>query len=70
MEKHFFLLAVLVVGLLPTLPTLDILCLCVVFCLCSRKAMCMLGGGGIYVYACIKCVGCYECVCHSPPNPL
>ena len=54
----------------PTLPTLDNCMLRVVLCMCSRKTVCMLGGGGTYVYACIKCVGCYECVCHAPPNPL
>ena len=22
-----------------------------------------------YVHACVKCVGCYECIRHAPPPP-
>ena len=51
------------------LPTLDIVW-CVVVCICLCKAVCAIGGGGAYAFACVKCVGCYECMCHAPPNPL
>ena len=52
-----------------TLPTLDIVC-CVLCCAYAPAQLCVCLGGGAYVYACVKCVGCYECVCvmHPPTH--
>ena len=47
--------------------TLYVVC-CVVPMLLENRVYAR--GGGAYAYACVKCVGCYESVCHAPPNPM
>ena len=60
----------LVFGLLPTHPSLDIVCCVLCYAYAFAKQCACQVGGGVYAYACIKCVGCYECVCvmHPPTH--
>ena len=53
------------------LPSLDIVCcvLCVFVWVCRIVYVLGEGGGGTCVYAFVKYVGCYECICHAPPPP-
>ena len=53
----------------PSQPLISYVVCCVVHML-PQNCVYMLGGMGTYVYACVKCVGCYECVCVMPPPPL
>ena len=52
----------------PPQPRHCMVCVVVFVCLC--QTVYVLGeGGGTYAYACVKCVGCYECICHALPPP-
>ena len=54
----------------PPSPPLTLYVVCCVVHMLLQNCVYARGGGGAYAYACVKCVGCYECVCHAPPNPL
>ena len=56
----------------PPLPTIDILC-CVLCCAYAYAKLCVCVCGTTHTpqaYACVKCVGFYECMCITPPTQL